>query len=67
LPIKQGELESSGKRKGKTMVGWVSFILGLFIVGIAAAKQLGHIYCVPVAVGWYILLLRSSKKKKLDI
>jgi len=49
------------------MVGWVVFILGLFIVGIAAAKQLGHVYCVPVAVGWYVLLLRASKKKKQNI
>lgn len=49
------------------MVGWVVFILGLFIVGTAAAKQLGDIYCVPVAVGWYILLLRASKKKRQNI
>lgn len=49
------------------MVGWLAFILGLLIVVFAAAKQLGHMYCVPVAVGWYILLLRASKKKKLDI
>ncbi len=49
------------------MVGWVAFLLGLFIVGVAAAKQLGHIYCVPVAVGWYVLLLRASKKKKREI
>jgi len=49
------------------MVGWVAFILGLFIVGFAAAKQLGQIYCVPVAVGWYVLLLRSSKKKKREM
>jgi hypothetical protein len=46
------------------MVGWFVFILGLFLVAFAAVKQLGHIYCVPVAVGWYILLLRASKKGK---
>ncbi len=54
----------SGKEKG--MVGWLAFILGLLIVAFAAAKQLGHIYCVPVAVGWYILLLRASRKKRPD-
>jgi hypothetical protein len=46
------------------MVGWFAFILGLILVAVAALKQLGHIYCVPVAVGWYILLLRASKKGK---
>jgi hypothetical protein len=46
------------------MVGWVAFILGLLIVGIAGANQLGAIYCLPVSVGWYILLLRASKRKK---
>ena len=49
------------------MVGWLAFILGLIIVGVAAVKQLGHVYCAPVAVGWYILLLRASKKKKQNI
>jgi hypothetical protein len=46
------------------MVGWVAFILGLLIVGIAGANQLGPIYCLPVSVAWYILLLRASKGKK---
>ena len=44
------------------MVGWFTFIFGLILVALAAVKQLGHIYCVPVAVGWYILLLQASKK-----
>jgi hypothetical protein len=51
-------------RKGEEMVGWVAFILGLLIVGIAGANQLGPIYCLPVSVAWYILLLRASKGKK---
>ncbi len=46
------------------MVGWVSFILGLMIVGIAGAHQLGYSYCFLVAVSWYILLLRATKKKR---
>jgi hypothetical protein len=46
------------------MVGWSAFILGLILVAVAALKQWGHMYCVPVAVGWYILLLRASKKGK---
>ncbi len=46
------------------MVGWVAFILGLAIVCFAAAKGLGQIYCLPIAVAWYILLLRSIKKSK---
>jgi hypothetical protein len=46
------------------MVGWFVFILGVVLVAVAAVKQLGQIYCVPVAVGWYILLLQASKKGK---
>jgi hypothetical protein len=46
------------------MVGWVVFILGLSIVGIAGAHKLGYSYCLLVAVSWYILLLRASKRKK---
>jgi hypothetical protein len=51
-------------RKGVKILGWVAFILGLLIVGIAGANQLGAIYCLPVSVGWYILLLRASKREK---
>jgi hypothetical protein len=44
------------------MAGLIAFILGAFIVTFSAANQMGPLYCVPVAVGWYILLLNSSKK-----
>ena len=46
------------------MVGWIAFILGLFIVCFAAAKGLGQIYCLMVAVAWYILLMRSINRAK---
>jgi hypothetical protein len=46
------------------MAGWIAFILGLFIVGIAAAKQMGHVYCLPVTVGWYVLLIQAGKREK---
>ena len=46
------------------MAGWTVFILGLLVVGFAAANQLGEIYCLPVCVGWYVLLLKASRRKK---
>ena len=53
-------------KKGESMVGWIVFILGLAIVVLAAYQQLGFIYCLPVAVAWYTLLMRAfyMKKKK---
>ena len=44
------------------MVGWIAFILGVSIVTLSAVGQMGHFFCVPVAFGWYVLLLNSSKK-----
>ncbi len=46
------------------MVGWVAFILGLLIVGVAGLNRSGHIYCLPLTVVWYIFLLRGSKTKR---
>jgi hypothetical protein len=45
------------------MVGWVVFILGVLIAFVAAYKQLGIMYLVPVAIAWHTLLMRSRKKK----
>jgi len=50
--------------KGEQMVGWTVFILGLAVVVLAAYQQLGFIYCVPVAIGWYTLLLRAINNAK---
>jgi hypothetical protein len=44
------------------MVGWIAFILGVSIVGLSAIGKMGYFFCVPVAFGWYVLLLNSSKK-----
>ena len=46
------------------MVGWIVFILGLAIIVMAAYQQLGFIYCLPVAIGWYTLLLRAVSNAK---
>ena len=46
------------------MVGWIVFILGLSIIVMAASQQLSFIYCLPVAVAWYTLLLRAFNMKK---
>ena len=46
------------------MAGWIAFILGVFIVAFSATKQLGHLYCFPVALGWYVLILKGSKRAK---
>ena len=47
------------------MVGFIVFVLGLTVVGIAAAAQLGEVYCLIVAVAWFIFLMNSSQKNKL--
>jgi hypothetical protein len=51
------------------MVGWIVFIIGMFDLVLAAYTRIGIWVCVPIAISWYILMLRSdarTKREKLE-
>ncbi len=46
------------------MIGWIVFFLGTAALVMGAYRKIGSWVCLPIAVGWYIMLLRSDRKKK---
>ena len=51
------------------MVGWIVFIIGIFDLVLGAYIRMGIWVCVPIAISWYILMLRSdarTKREKLE-
>jgi hypothetical protein len=54
---------------GITMIGWIGFITGIFDLIMGAYLQMGIWIVVPIAVCWYVMLLRSHariKKEKIE-
>jgi hypothetical protein len=52
-----------------TMIGWIAFITGMFDLIMAAYLRLGIWIVVPIAVCWYVMMLRSHariKKEKFE-
>jgi len=53
--------------RGIRMIGWIIFITGIFDLILGAYLQAGIWICVPIAICWYIMMLRSvagAKKRK---
>ena len=55
--------------RGIRMIGWIIFITGIFDLVLGAYLQAGIWICVPIAICWYIMMLRSvagAKKEKFE-
>jgi hypothetical protein len=46
------------------MFGWVVFFLGIVDLVLGVYGQIGIWICVPIAVSWYIILLKAGARAK---
>jgi hypothetical protein len=58
-----------GETEVITMIGWIAFIIGIFDLVMGAYLQMGIWIVVPIAVCWYVMMLKSHariRKEKFE-
>jgi hypothetical protein len=58
--------ETNSKRGVPRMFGWAVFFIGVFDLVLGVYIRMGIWICMPIAISWYIILLKTAARTKRE-